>query len=78
MAESETPAAKADEPIVAPATVQPAQAAAPKGVVFTAPPHVSEVFLPSGPARVIDGQLTLLAPTDGDLRALASVGFRPV
>jgi len=42
---------------------------------FTAPPHTTEVFLPSGPARVIDGFVTLDNPTDGDLRALQSVGF---
>jgi len=43
---------------------------------FKAPAHTSEVFLPSGPARVgDDGFAVVDQPTDGDLRALAAAGF---
>lgn len=42
---------------------------------FTAPAHTSEVFLPSGPARVVEGFVTLDNPTEGDLRGLAAAGF---
>jgi len=42
---------------------------------FAAPAHTSEIFLPSGPARVEDGFVTVDMPTDADLRMLQGAGF---
>lgn len=42
---------------------------------FAAPPHTSEIFLPSGPVRAEDGFVTVDSPTDADIRALAHAGF---
>jgi hypothetical protein len=43
---------------------------------FKAPTHTSEVFLPSGPARVDeDGFVMVENPSDGDIRGLLAAGF---